>query len=136
MAPVRQGAKSCQILLNEAACEERLVLIAADRTYHPSLHRRAAEWTGAQILGVDDRRAARRHVRLHRAASNSSSQGVPVGTRNSTNCTRGSLRRKASNVNPFPRIRWQRVSSEEDRLLAEQKLDQWLFKPQTAFLQG
>jgi len=46
------GGEIAPVLLNEAACEERIVLIDAGRTYHPALHRRAAEWDGTKVLAL------------------------------------------------------------------------------------
>ena len=40
------------VLRDIADCEQRIVLIAGDRTYHPSLHRRAAEWNGTKALAL------------------------------------------------------------------------------------
>ena len=119
------------ILRDIAASEDRIVLIAADRTYHPSLHRRAAEWEGTRALGADHRRSAGGHLRFHHTP-----QAIDLLKR----CPREPGRVEelhewltvgltALFANPFPSDQWQRVSSPEDRLLAEQKLDQWLVKP-------
>ena len=47
--------------------EDRIVFIVADRTYHPALHRRAAEWAGAEVLGFNHRQPASGHLRMHHA---------------------------------------------------------------------
>ena len=70
------------ILRDVAGHAQRIVLIAADRTYHPSLHRRASESVGPNRLSVDHRRAARWHLcdRPQPVLSNSP-QNCPPGTR-------------------------------------------------------
>jgi phosphatidylglycerophosphate synthase len=117
------------ILSEIAASEDRIVLVAADRTYHPSLHRRAAEWEGAKVLAL-------------------TTEGQPTGIYAFTTPGAIDLLKRCPRETPtveelhkwltladgvicesVPSDQWQRVSSPEDRLLAEQKLDKWLVKP-------
>ena len=81
-------------------------------------------------FGADDRRPARRHLRLHHILRRSRcSRDVPRERERSRNCMTGSPRAEGVVCESVPSDQWQRVSSAEDRLLAEQKLDQWLVKP-------
>ena len=106
-------------VLRDLAGEELVVLIQADRTYHPSLHRRAAEWNGSSVLTLT---SEGQPVGIYAA---SGSQALDVFTR----CPAGSLTDDGIDCEPVPADQWQRVSSPQDCLLAEQKLDRWLVKP-------
>lgn len=112
-----------RILRNVAGSEERIVLIAADRTYHPSLQQRAAEWTGRSALAL-------------------TTDGLPVGIyalNGTRDCPPGTrtieeLHESLMSINAVEWVsvsgnNWQRVVTPEDRLLAEKKLDEWLVKP-------
>ena len=126
----RRRAKSRQSLRDIADGEERIVLIAADRTYHPSLHRRAAEWDGAKVLALttDDQPAGM--YAFTTPSGNRSAQAMSRGNRGRSTELHDWLTAAEGIVcESVPSDQWQRVSSPEDRLLAEQKLDQWLFKP-------
>ena len=116
------------VLLNEAAYEERLVLIDAGRTYHPALHRRAAEWEGTKVLALttDGEPAGMYACTTPQAIS--LLKECPVGMRKLDELHAWLTAAESLVCEPIPSDQWQRVSSEEDRLLAEQKLDQWLFK--------
>jgi phosphatidylglycerophosphate synthase len=129
---VTSGEDSVPSLIGQLASEidGHLVLIAGDRVYHPSLHQRVAEWDGTED------------------ALTLVSGGEMVGT--------GSLKRKASSdlARHSPKVvgspedilsepsmahcleseevtgdKWQRVRNEQQRQLAERKLDSWLCKP-------
>ena len=110
--------------------EEHVVLIAGDRTYHPSLHRKASEWngdrdalaltTGSQLVGI--------YALSRDMLTNLARQSTPnvcgleelhawLTTTHSIECQL------------VQEDKWQRVLTPQDRLLAEQKLDQWLVKP-------
>jgi phosphatidylglycerophosphate synthase len=107
----------------------RVVLIAADRTYHPSLHRRVAEWRGDSALAlVTDRQpvgiygmTATRMVEL--------ANQCPPRTRTIESSQDWFTSSDAVVCVPVPGSQWQHVLTPEDRLAAEQKLDQWLVKP-------
>jgi phosphatidylglycerophosphate synthase len=117
------------ILQDLAGYALRVVLIAADRTYHPSLHRRVAEWMGDSALAlVTDRQpvgiygmTAARMVEL--------ANQCPPGTRTIEASQEWFTSSDAVVCVPVPGSQWQHVLTSEDRLAAEQKLDQWLVKP-------
>ena len=110
--------------------EERLVLIAGDRTYHPSLHRRADEWdgrddalaltTGSQLVGISVLSREAVIDLSKRCLSNLGSLEdlhARLASTHSVQC------------DPVPEDMWQRVLTPQQRLLAEQKLNHWLVKP-------
>jgi phosphatidylglycerophosphate synthase len=108
---------------------ERIVLIAADRTYHPALHRRAAEWHGTEVLAFT---TGGQPAGIYAFASPQAVnllQRCPGETRTLEELHQWLTTLAVINCEAVPSIQWQRVSSSEDRLLAEQKLDQWLVKP-------
>ncbi|MEP7364791.1 MAG: lysylphosphatidylglycerol synthase domain-containing protein [Acidobacteriota bacterium] len=117
------------VLREVAESDSRIVLIAADRTYHPSLHRRAAEWKGNGVLALttDGQPAG--------IYAFSSPQAIDLLKRCAaeTRTIEDLLERLSADdtidCGFVPPDLWQRVSSPEDRLLAEQKLDKWLVKP-------
>lgn len=110
--------------------EELRVLIAGDRTYHPSLHRLAAEWsgtgdalalmTGSQFTGI--------YVVSRKAATDLAPYGPPdarsLEELDAWLASVGSVERA-----PVEEDKWQHVVAPEDRLQAERKLDRWLVKP-------
>jgi phosphatidylglycerophosphate synthase len=122
------GGDIAPVLLDEAACEQRIVLIDAGRTYHPSLHRRAAEWDGTKVLALA---TDGQPVGMY-AFTTPSAIGLlkkcPTGMRTLEELHDWLTAAESVVCESVPSDQWQRVSSEEDRLLAEQKLDQWLFK--------
>jgi phosphatidylglycerophosphate synthase len=129
---VTSGEDSVPSLIGQLASEidGHLVLIAGDRVYHPSLHKRAAEWdggadaltlvTGCDVVGM---------CSLSREAS------VDLAIHNPT--TAGSLediehwmtKTHAVESEAVADEQWQRVLNEQQRVLAERKLDSWLVKP-------
>ena len=122
------GGDIAPVLLDEAACEQRIVLIDAGRTYHPSFHRRAAEWDGTKVLALT---TDGEPVGMY-AFTTPSAIGLlkkcPTGMRTLEELHAWLTAAESVVCESVPSDQWQRVSSEEDRLLAEQKLDQWLFK--------
>jgi phosphatidylglycerophosphate synthase len=125
-------ATSFSALLGQLGGEvgEHLVLIAGDRTYHPSLHRRASEWngdgaalaltTGSQLVGIY---AISRDVALD-IATHSPADIHFLEELHAWLTSNRSVERE-----PVPEDNWQRVLTPQDRVLAEQKLDRWLVKP-------
>jgi phosphatidylglycerophosphate synthase len=129
---VTSGEDSVPSLIGQLASEidGHLVLIAGDRVYHPSLHKRAAEWDGmhdaltlvggGEMVGISS---------LSREAS------VDLAIHNPT--TAGSLediehwmsKTHAVESEAIADEQWQRVLNEQQRVLAERKLDSWLVKP-------
>jgi phosphatidylglycerophosphate synthase len=111
------------------AGDSTVVLITGDRTYHPSLHRRAAEWEGnggALALGTSTR-----VVGIY-ALSGAVAQGLANGQASIHSL--GELDACLASIHsvetePVDEAKWQRVSTFEERVAAEQKLDSWLVKP-------
>ena len=125
------GETSLSALLRQIASDaKQLVLIAGDRTYHPSLLKRAFEvdGTGNSFALV--------------------TAGEPVGicslTREATIDLASHCRSTASSIDKLHAClaethavrseevaedKWQRIRSEPERLSAEHKLDRWLVKP-------
>ena len=126
------GATSVPSLVGQLGGEVdgHLVLIAGDRTYHPSLHRRAAEWngdgdalalaTGSQLAGIY-------------AISRDVAMDIATHSPANIDCIEelhGWLTSNRSvECEPVQEDKWQRILTPQDRALAEQKLDRWLVKP-------
>ena len=117
------------ILRDIGACEDRIVLVAADRTYHPGLHRRAAEWAAGGVLAlVTDRQPAGVYA-FTRPRGIDVLKRCPRETRATDDMHEWLSSAEGVVFESVPADQWQRVSSPQDRLLAEQKLDKWLVKP-------
>jgi uncharacterized protein (TIRG00374 family) len=126
------GKESLPRLLGQIASEAdgHLVLIAGDRVYHSSLHKRAAEWggegdaltfaTGPEVVGVCSisREAAINLASTCPSIANSTEDIVSWLTM--TNSARSEF---------VAEEKWQLVQSEPERVMAERKLDAWLVKP-------
>ena len=112
-----------------ADCDERIVLIDGGRTYHPSLHRRAAEWDGSKALALTTDGqptgiyafSSPQAIRLLKAC--------PGEMRTLEQLLHWLTAVDGIVCESVPSEQWQMVSSPEDRLTAEHKLDQWLVKP-------
>jgi phosphatidylglycerophosphate synthase len=123
------GGDTAPALSDMADAAERIVLIAADRTYHPALHRRAAEWDGTNVLALttDGQPAG-----MYAFASPEALlllQRCPSETRTIADVHKWLTAAGAIDCESVAAAQWQSVASPEDRVLAEQKLDQWLVKP-------
>jgi phosphatidylglycerophosphate synthase len=126
------GAGSLPAILARLVTEtrKRLVLIASDRTYHPSLHQRVgggyraggalALITGIQLVGIY---ALSRDVTLDLAKHGPSN----IQCLEELHAWLTSTHSVA--CQPVQEAEWQRVHTAEDRLSAEQKLDRWIVKP-------
>jgi phosphatidylglycerophosphate synthase len=123
------GDDIAPVLRDIAVCEARVVLIAADRTYHPALHRRAAEWEKSEALALtsDGRPVGIYAFTTPRATS--LLKQCPARTRTLDDLHEWLARAEGVICESVPSDQWQRVSSAEDRIVAEQKLDRWLVKP-------
>ncbi len=99
---VNSGQASLPSLLGRFACEleGHLVLIAGDRTYHPS-----------REVSID----------LARGCASSASSIEELNDWLTSTCS--------VHCEPVPEDKWQRILTEQQRLSAEQKLDGWLVKP-------
>jgi phosphatidylglycerophosphate synthase len=117
------------VLREVANCAERIVLMAANRTYHPALHRRAAEWNGTKVLALEtDGQPAGVYAFASAPAINLLQQ-CPSEMRTIEDVHEWLTTVGAAECAPVSAEQWQRVSSPKDHLLAEQKLDKWLVKP-------
>jgi len=113
-----------------AEVEGNLVLTAADSIYHPSLHRRAAEWsgednalaliTGHELVGI---------CALSRECAIELAQRCPAIAGSIADVLAWLSMTHSVEREPVAEEKWQRVRSEKQRLSAEQKLDGWLVKP-------
>ena len=125
---VPDAAEIAPVLREIADGEERIVLIAADRNYHPSLHRRAAEWKGTQVLALTTDGQPVGMYAFTTPSAIALLKGCPAEIRTLEELHAWLAAAEGLVCESVPSDQWQRVLSEEDRLLAEQKLDQWLFK--------
>ena len=123
------GGDIAPVLRDMSVCEERVTLIAADRTYHPSLHRRAAEWEKSEVLALttDGRPVGIYAFTTPRAIS--VLKQCPARMRTVEDLHEWLTRVEGTVCENVPADQWQRVSSAEDRMMAEKKLDRWLVKP-------
>ena len=126
------GKMSLASLLGQLAAETRgpLVLIAGDRTYHPSLHRRAGEWSeesGALTLTSSGQPVGILAISRDVAAD------LAKHSRPNITCIEDLHAWLSSNYSveceTVQEDLWQRISNEQDRQSADQKLDRWLVKP-------
>jgi phosphatidylglycerophosphate synthase len=117
------------ILRDIGASEDRIVLAAADRTYHPSLHRRAAEWEGTKVLALTTEGQPTGIYAFTTPGAIDLLKRCPRETRTVEELHKWLTSADGVICESVPSDRWQRVSSPKDRLLAEQKLDKWLVKP-------
>jgi len=125
------GERSLPVVLGQVAreVEGHLVLIAADRTYHPSLHQRAAEWnrasdawalmTGNHLVGIY---ALSRDMSIDLANHGPSNLGSLEELHAWLSSTRSVERELVEDD------KWQRILTPQQRLSAEHKLDRWLVK--------
>jgi phosphatidylglycerophosphate synthase len=118
------------LLLAERAPGGRLILVDGNKTYHPSLLRKAVEWngdsktlalvSGDEPVGISALSAEMadnfsEHSPTHLWALDQ--LRAPLSAMRSVDCVTVS------------EDLWQRVSNPQDRLSAERKLDRWLVKP-------
>jgi len=118
-----------QILRDVINHEERIVLIAGDRTYHPSLHRCAAEWVESSALALT---MAGEPVGIYAFTAPRPielAKDCPPGTRTIEELHESLISTGSVECVPVPSDKWQRVVTSEDRLAADQKLNEWLVKP-------
>lgn len=114
-----------------AASAERVVLIAGDRSYHPSLYRIVNEWkpdggsleltSGGNPIGMTVLSQA---LALELASDPDPHVFSLEDLHNLIASRHAGLLNQS-----VPEDMWQQVASPEDRLSAERKLDHWLVKP-------
>jgi phosphatidylglycerophosphate synthase len=118
------------LLIASKAPSERFVLIDGNRTYHPSLLKKAAEWNGGSIalaLTSGDELTGIFALPVEIIRDFAERCPTEAGTLDELHT---SLTEMHSVTNlAVPEEQWQRVNTPEDRLSAERKLDRWLVKP-------
>lgn len=130
------GASHSQrlLLIVNKAPSERLVLIDGNRTYHPSLLRKAAEWNNersALALASEDELAGILALPVEMIRDFAERCRTQAGTLKEL---QASLTWMHSVVAmPVAGDQWQRVNTQEDCEAAERKLDRWLVKPTDGF---
>lgn len=129
---VTSGEDSLPSLIEQLASEfdGYLVLIAGDRVYHPSLHKRVAEWdgTGDALMLMTDRETVG-ICSLSREASIDLARRYPTVAVSPEDMLSGLGMAYYNESEEVTEKKWQRVGDERQRRLAEQKLDGWLVKP-------
>ncbi len=122
------------LLTINKASNERLVLIDGNRTYHPSLLRKAAEWNNersALALASGDELAGIFALPVEMIRDFAERCPSQAGTLKELHA---SLTEMHSVVSvPVAEDQWQRVNTPEDCEVAERKLDRWLVKPTDGF---
>jgi len=126
------GEDSLPSLIGQLASEidGHLVLIAGDRVYHPSLHKRVAEWdgTGDALTFMTDCETVG-ICSLSRRASSDLARRYPTDADSTEDILSGLSMAHYMESEEVTGEKWQRVGNEQQRGLAERKLDSWLFKP-------
>jgi phosphatidylglycerophosphate synthase len=129
---VTSGEDSVPSLIGQLASEidGHLVLMAGDRVYHPSLHKRVAEWDGpgdALTLMTDCETVG--ICSLSRKASSDLARRYPTVAGSPEDILSGLSMAHYMESEEVTEDKWQRVRNEQQRRLAERKLDGWLVKP-------
>jgi phosphatidylglycerophosphate synthase len=106
-----------------------LVLVDGGTTYHPSLIRKAAEWNDDGALTLTSRERATGIYALSVDAVRDFGRCCPAET-----STPGEPEASLAAIGSLSSMEvsddlWQRVTTEEDRRMAERKLNRWLVKP-------
>ena len=129
---VTSGEDSVPSLIGQLASEidGHLVLIAGDRVYHPSLHKRVAEWDGgADALTLVSGGETVGICSLSREASVDLAIHNPTAAGSLEDIEHWMTKTHAVESEAVADEQWQRVLNEQQRVLAERKLDSWLVKP-------
>ena len=124
------------VLGSVALDASRVILVRGDCSYHPSLYRTASEWDGDGALELVSGGALVGLTAL--------SRDLALDLVRDSNSKIGSIEelhewirtRHAAKFGPTvvycktaPQDSWQKVANEQDRLVAEKKLESWLVKP-------
>jgi phosphatidylglycerophosphate synthase len=129
---VLSGEEFLPLLIGQLASEISgyIVLIAGDRVYHPSLHKRAAEWgeerdvlalvTGRELVGM---------CALSREASVDVARHCPAIANSVDDVLAWLTITHSVEKEAVAESNWQRILTKNECLAAERKLDSWLFKP-------
>jgi phosphatidylglycerophosphate synthase len=112
----------------------RLILIDGNRTYYPSLLRKAAEWNDrstALALASGEELAGIYTLPVGMLRDFAKRCPTHAGTLEELHASLTEMHSVVSM--PVAEDQWQRVNTPEDRLSAERKLDRWLVKPTDGF---
>lgn len=129
---VTSGENSVPSLIGHLASEidGHLVLIAGDRVYHPSLHKRVAGWDGTgDALVLMTNRETVGICSLSREASSDLACRHTTVAGSPEDILSGLSMAHYKESEEVTEKEWQRVGNEQQRRLAERKLDGWLVKP-------
>jgi phosphatidylglycerophosphate synthase len=130
------GASHSQrlLLIVNKAPAERLVLIDGNRTYHPSLVRKAAEWNNERsaLAPVSDDEFAG-ILALPVEMIRDFAERCPTQARTLKEMYASLTEMHSVVSTPVAEDQWQRVNNPEDCEAAERKLDRWLVKPTDGF---
>ncbi len=111
-----------------------LILIDGNRTYHPSLLRKAAEWKDgrtALALASRDELAGIYALPVETLRDFAARCPAQAGTLNELHASLGEITSVVSML--VAEDQWQHVDTPEDCQAAERKLDRWLVKPTDGF---
>jgi len=129
---VLSGEEFLPFLIGQLASEinGHIVLIAGDRVYHPSLHKRAAEWgeerdvlalvTGRELVGM---------CAVSGEASVDVASRCPAIANSIDDVLAWLTITHSVEKEAVAESNWQRILTKNERLAAERKLNSWLFKP-------
>ncbi len=109
--------------------EHHVVLIAADRTYQPSLHRRVSNWNGERALALTTGSQVVGLYALSRDIAFQIGEYCPPTVDSLDDLHAWLTSMHLVQCEPVPEDSWQHVLTAEDRISAEEKLDRWLVKP-------
>jgi phosphatidylglycerophosphate synthase len=122
------------LLIANETPSERFVLVDGSTTYHPSLLRKAAEWTDARsalALASGEELAGILALRVEMLRDFAGRCPTQTGTLKELHASLAEMHSVVSM--PVAEDQWQRVDTPEDCAAAERKLDHWLIKPTDGF---
>jgi phosphatidylglycerophosphate synthase len=122
------------LLVINKAPSERLILIDGNRTYHPSLLRKATEWNDrhtAMALASGEELAGIYALPVELIRDFAERCPTQAGTLKELHASLAEMHSVVSM--PVAEDQWQRVNTPEDSAAAERKLDRWLVKPTDGF---
>jgi phosphatidylglycerophosphate synthase len=117
------------LIVNEAP-SERLVLIDGNKTYHPSLLQKAAEWNdGRSALALASGGELAGILALPVEMLRDFAERCPTRAGTLEELHASLIEMHSVVCTQVPENLWQRVNTPEDCQAAERKLDRWLVKP-------
>jgi phosphatidylglycerophosphate synthase len=118
-----------RLILTQAGTE-RLVLVDGNKNYHPSLLRKAGEWSDEDLAMVPT--SGDQPVGIYALSANmirDLAEHCPTQMETLEELRARLVATHSVVCTPVPEYFWQRVSTPEDGRSAEQNLDRWLVKP-------